>query len=323
MSEVVQYISGIIKQQLGVKKQKPSAVRRSSVISEEGTFERCSDDFESGTESSTSTTTPEPEQQGNTPTGRHLGPSRLGIGKPLDLIIKLQEAAQETRIPKRKPSSVRKVESKTKLRKGPLIIDINPGPDESRAIIIRKTPVPGRLQHNHRRHSHSSETIASRPIPAQGAQSPTMQARFSVVIGNQVSGQRAPATAVDLEDVARIDKARAATVLGGSFHDASISPVTDAAPGLQNPLEFVLETRLSVSNEIKLIYDANFASLSHLVDRIRERHRLKSEQQILGIKVTIRDKTFDVDLEEPRDWIYISGVIFENGSRAEVLVLST
>lgn len=317
MSEAVQYVSGIIKQQLGAKKEQLSTLRRSSVISEEGTFEECFEDFESGSETSTSTTTPEPEQQGNVPTGSHLGPSRLGIGKPLDLIIKLQEATQGTRIPKRKPSSVRKEESKTKLRKCPLIIDISSEPDESRASLIRKTPVPGRLQHNHRRHSHSSVITTSHPILAQN---PAKQARFSVMAAKRASSQGAPARP---EGSARADEVRATTTPNNRFRHTNTSPVTNTAPSLQKSLDFILETRLSISNEIKLIYGADFASLSQLVDRIRERHRLKSEQQILGIKVTIRDKTFDVDLEEPRDWRYISGVIFENGSRAEVLVLAT
>lgn len=322
MSEAVQYVSGIIKQQLGAKKEQPSTLRRSSVISEEGTFEGCSEDFESGSETSTSTTTPEPEQQENVPTESHLGPSRLGIGKPLDLIIKLQEAAQGTRIPKRKPSSVRKEESKTKLRKGPLVIDISSEPDESRASIIRKPPMPGRLQHNHRRHSHSSVMTASH-ILAPGAQNPAKQARFSIMAAKRASSQGALATAARPEGSSRVEEVRAITAPKNRFYHTNTSPVTSTAPGPQKSLDFILETRLSISNEIKLIYGADFASLSQLVDRIRERHRLESEQQILGIKVTIRDKTFDVDLEEPRDWRYISGVIFENGSRAEVLVLAT
>lgn len=319
MSEVVQYVSGIVKQQLGAKKHQPSATRRSSVISEEGVFEGGSDDFES--ESPTPATTPEPGQQGNVPTGRQLGPSRLGIGKPLDLIIKLQEAAQETRLPKRKPSSVRKEESKTRLRKGPLIIDIKPESEETHTSIIRKPPTPCRSQHSHRRRSHSPETPTKHLILAPGAQNPVRPPRFAV--GKRVLSQRVPATGVHPEDVPRVAEARTTVPLGNSFCHINTTPINDAASNPQTPLDFVLETRLSLSSEIKLIYGADFASLSNLVDRIRERHRLKSEQEILGIKVTILGKVFDVDLEEPRDWRYISGLIFENGSRAEVLVLAT
>lgn len=264
---------------------------------------------------------PEPGQQENVPTGRQLAPSRLGIGKPLDLIIKLQEAAQETRIPKRKPSSARKEESKTRLRKGSLIIDIKPEPNESRASITRNPPTPCRSQHSYRRHSLSPESTTS-PILAPGSHNSAGPARFSVV-GKRVLSQRVPVTGVHPEDVPRVAETRATSPPRNSFRHIGTSPVTGTAPDPQIPLDFVLETRLSLSSEIRLIYGADFASLPHLVDRIRERHRLRLEQEIVGIKVTILGKVFDVDLEEPRDWRYISEVIFENGSRAEVLILTT
>lgn len=41
---------------------------------------------------------------------------------------------------------------------------------------------------------------------------------------------------------------------------------------------------------------------------------------ILGIKVIVRDKTFDLDLEESRDWGYIPGIIAEGGLGAELFV---
>lgn len=319
MSEVIQYVSGIVKQQLGAKKHQPLATRRSSVISEEGTFEGCAEDFESGTKSPTSAAMPEPGQQGNVPTGRQLGPSRLGIGKPLDLIIKLQEAAQETRIPKRKPSSIRKEESKTRLRKIPLIIDIKPEPNEPRTT--KTPPTPSRSQYSYRRNSHSPESITS-PILAPGSQNSARPARFSA-LGKRVLSQRVPVTGVHPEDAPRVAETRTTAPPGNSFRHIGTSPVTSTAPDPQIPLDFILETRLGLLSEIRLIYGTDFTSLSHLVDRIREKHRLKPEQEIVGIKVTIQGKVFDVDLQEPRDWRYVSGVIFENGSRAEVLVLTT
>lgn len=321
LSEVIQYVSGIVKQQLGAKKHQPLAARRSSVISEEGTFEGRTEDFESKTEPPTSATMAEPGQQGNVPTGRQLGPSRLGIGKPLDLIVKLQEAAQETRIPKRKPSIIRKEESKTRLRKGPLIIDIKPEPNESRTSTTKNPPTPCKLQHSYRRHSHSPESIIS-PTLAPGSQNSPRPARFPVM-GKRVLSQRVPVTGVGPGDAPGVAETRTTAPPGNSFRHIGTSPVTSTAPDPQIPLDFILETRLSLLSEIRLIYGTDFTSLSHLVDRIREKHRLKPEQEIVGIKVTIQGKVFDVDLQEPRDWRYVSEVIFENGSRAEMLVLTT
>lgn len=96
---------------------------------------------------------------------------------------------------------------------------------------------------------------------------------------------------------------------------------TEYVSGLkQNPLDLVLETTVTGSSEIRLIYCTNTYPQSCFVRELRRKHGLGREHEILGIRVKTGDKVFNVDLKEPRDWGYISGVIAKNGGRAEMTV---
>lgn len=88
----------------------------------------------------------------------------------------------------------------------------------------------------------------------------------------------------------------------------------------QNQLDLVLETTVTGSSEIRLIYCANTYPLSCFMSEVRRKHRLGRENRIMGIKVKTEDKVFDVDLKESRDWGYILGVITKNGGRGEMTV---
>lgn len=84
--------------------------------------------------------------------------------------------------------------------------------------------------------------------------------------------------------------------------------------------DLVLETTVAGSGEIRLVYCPNNNLLSYFITEVRRKYRLRQEQEIVGIKVKTGDKMFNVDLDECRDWRYISGVIRKNGGRAEMVV---
>lgn len=69
-----------------------------------------------------------------------------------------------------------------------------------------------------------------------------------------------------------------------------------------------------------MIYTADFSSLSHIVETIHKKHYLKPEQKICGIEVKIGSKEFVVDMNEGRDWKYVSDMAVLNGGRAEMVV---
>lgn len=98
------------------------------------------------------------------------------------------------------------------------------------------------------------------------------------------------------------------------------NPPVPRDPPQERGLDFVLETSIEGPGEIKLIYGVDVPSLAQLVEMIRRKHHLKPEQDIRAMKVRIGGKIFSVDLDEQRDWKYISGVVVEYGGRAEMVV---
>lgn len=105
------------------------------------------------------------------------------------------------------------------------------------------------------------------------------------------------------------------------FNRALEAEMTESVSSLkQNRLDLVLETTITGSSEIRLIYCANTYPQSCFMREVRRKHGLGHEHEILGIRVKTGDKVFNVDLEESRDWGYISGVITKNGGRAEMTV---
>lgn len=103
---------------------------------------------------------------------------------------------------------------------------------------------------------------------------------------------------------------------GGSTKAPQLGPTNASQPPAAR--DFVLETSAE-SSEIKLIYGTDVPTLSHLVKKIHAKYGMGSEL-ILGVKVVVGDRTFDVDLEDGRDWVYISTVVVENGARARMVV---
>lgn len=105
------------------------------------------------------------------------------------------------------------------------------------------------------------------------------------------------------------------------FNRALETEMTESVSSLkQNRLDLVLETTITGSSEIRLIYCANTYPQSCFMGEVRRKHGLGHEHEILGIRVKTGDKVFNVDLEESRDWGYILGVITKNRGRAEMTV---
>lgn len=83
-------------------------------------------------------------------------------------------------------------------------------------------------------------------------------------------------------------------------------------------LGFILETNRVGSSEITLIHSAHVPTLAHLIENICKKDGLE-EHQILGIDVKMGDRLFNVGLDDRRDWVYISKLIMESGSGAELV----
>jgi hypothetical protein len=100
----------------------------------------------------------------------------------------------------------------------------------------------------------------------------------------------------------------------------SSPPIVDVfSPEPQKPDDFVLETSLSGSSDFKLIHGSDVPTLEHLVELISRRHELNQNQGIVRVKVKIGQRICHINLDEPRDWKYISGLVVENGKRAELV----
>lgn len=84
--------------------------------------------------------------------------------------------------------------------------------------------------------------------------------------------------------------------------------------------DFVLGTSISGSSEVKLIYGVDVPSLYHLIEGVHKRHGMGPDQEVVEITMTVGGRTFNVDLEECRDWKHIVRRIIEGGSRAQVVV---
>lgn len=56
------------------------------------------------------------------------------------------------------------------------------------------------------------------------------------------------------------------------------------------------------------------------MEKIRAKHRLDLEQDIITISMRLGNRVYNVDLDKRRDWRYISGVIKRGGVRAEMIV---
>lgn len=84
-------------------------------------------------------------------------------------------------------------------------------------------------------------------------------------------------------------------------------------------LDFVLETSLSGLNEIEIIHGANAPTLSHLMEKLCKKYMFEPHD-IMGVKVKIGDRIIKIDLDDSRDWEYISRITMESGSRAGMVV---
>lgn len=84
---------------------------------------------------------------------------------------------------------------------------------------------------------------------------------------------------------------------------------------------FVLESVLAGTSNMKLIYGNDVPTLAYLVQKLRAKHCLNPEQEIVTVSVKIGDMVYyNVGLDERRDWKYILGVVERSGARAEVFV---
>lgn len=96
----------------------------------------------------------------------------------------------------------------------------------------------------------------------------------------------------------------------GSLTNSSMLQLTD----------FVLLASLIGTNRYKIIYGTNVPTLAHLVESISKVYGLGQDQEIVSISVRIGTRVCNVDLEESRDWRYISRLVVENGRRAEMII---
>lgn len=84
--------------------------------------------------------------------------------------------------------------------------------------------------------------------------------------------------------------------------------------------DFVLETTLAGSSEIRLIHCSKNHPLDLFVRAVRTKYGLRPDQEIVGIRVKSGQKTFKLDLGESRDWVYVSTVIMKNGAKGEMVI---
>lgn len=84
--------------------------------------------------------------------------------------------------------------------------------------------------------------------------------------------------------------------------------------------DFVLETTIAGSSEIRLIHCSKNHPLDLFVRGVRTKYGLRPDQEIVGIRVKSGQKTFKLDLGEARDWMYVSTVIMKNGAKGEMVI---
>lgn len=120
-----------------------------------------------------------------------------------------------------------------------------------------------------------------------------------------------------------------ATISDTDLDDAnSPASITKTHPTFAKPKDprkkrpdFVFEVSLAGSNEFSLIYETDIPTLDHLIKGAFKKLGLDQEQEeITGVKVNVGDRTYNLSLDEPRDWGYISRLVVENGRRAKVAV---
>lgn len=295
LREAVMFVAGIVKRELRVERKrlwKARSLESFGIISGDGILEGYSEDFETRTECSALATTLEKKQRTSASLGHSHRLNALNTERSKLKAIP-QEAAQEAH------------ESKNKRPEFSVVIGINTKPE----ALAKK------LRYSDPKHPETPGKLTHQPL---GQIPPDSTEKVSAVtIERTVRAQRiletkpkATSPATDTPPVTAETGSRHTVVFSASNTTFSSSECSD----------FVLETCLGESPEIKLVYGANLLSLPNLIDKIRERHHLKHDQEILEMKIAIGDKIFDVNLKEPRDWKYISKDIADNGSRAQVLV---
>lgn len=345
MREAILYASSIIGRELRAEKQKPSKTQQLlgsfGTISEEGILEGYSEDFWDEIEPSV------PAAMSGQ--GQRSEKSKARPSKGLILIDISSEAGESP--PKRRRGRPRRV-------KLPQIVTNHSSPGQKPPSPTAQAPLPvvGGRRGMIRGRELRDLGASSRETHLQNMRATRNMIRFEaateanprqISISPASDTTRTPTPTEDNSQHTNIspanDENSAIALIEGSSGDTNYSSVNDGA-SIAAPIEIdsrctsvsaadathldiheypdlVLETRLSGQGEIKLIHGTDFTSLPHLVDRIREKHQLKFDQEILGMKVTVQSKIFDVDLEELKDWKYIAQIIVQNGARAEVLVL--
>lgn len=96
------------------------------------------------------------------------------------------------------------------------------------------------------------------------------------------------------------------------------TPSVSAIMPASSPL--VLETRLTTSPKMKFIYAADTPSLSHFLERVRQKWMLSEAQRVCSVEVEMGSKIFDVDLREERDWGVVLGIMESCGENIGVAI---
>lgn len=113
--------------------------------------------------------------------------------------------------------------------------------------------------------------------------------------------------------------------------EASVSPTKNPSPSARvkakilpippsKPCEHVFETKIAGTNQLRLIYAAQTPTLASFIQKVHEKCALGPQQQIRAIDVGVGDDFIGIDLEEEKDWAYITNCVVKDGARVTVVI---
>lgn len=91
-------------------------------------------------------------------------------------------------------------------------------------------------------------------------------------------------------------------------HLVSAMPASPARP----QLGLVIESRIDGKGVVKIIHGSDVELFSNLVETLHRRHNLKSSEYVREIAILVYGKTFDLNMQDPRDWEWMSTQALKN-----------
>lgn len=184
--------------------------------------------------------------------------------------------------------------------------------------------------------SHATEEEGATPDPLPSQEKKLRRKSSLFVIEKEGEDTQAPAKK------ARLSTGGIGTKFFGSSPDPLnlrpvISPNANTSP-IKNPsswartkvetlsvapqslLGCVFETKIAGTNQFRIIYASETPTLALFIDKVYEKCALGPQQQIQGIDVWIGNDFITIDMEEEKDWGYITNCVVKNDARVKVVV---